>query len=754
MSEEIPQYTGIMHTALQFINSTGRHIFLTGKAGTGKTTFLRTLQSKTHKQLAIVAPTGIAALNAGGTTIHSQFLFPFGMFIPDKNYAEPPSEKMGWYTESVLTKRHPLNSQRLQVLRAIDLLIIDEVSMLRADLLDAIDARMRAARSNHRQSFGGVQLLLIGDLYQLPPVVKREEERLLNQFYSSPWFFESHALRRDGFTYIELDKIFRQSDNDFIHVLNNLRVNKPTRDDLAFLNRFYRTPDEIRSMTEVITLTTHNYKADEMNVKALAELKTPSRFFEALIKGDFPENIYPVLPKLELKAGAQIMFTRNDSEDGIYYNGRLAIVTAINGSSVTVVLAGTDRNYTLKRVVWENKKYKVDPSTKELDEDVVGTFEQYPVKLAWAITVHKSQGLTFERAIIDVGEAFADGQVYVALSRLRSIDGLILRTKVDPSIVSTDRQIVSFDEQNNKPHELESIIKTSQKTYMYNQCMKAFDFDALLRAIDRVHKGEEENVPVLEDESMKPILTRVRETLTAQRNNTIRFREQLTTLFNLGNLEEYLVRLQKGREYYIVMLWEQVRIIVQHTEDIKSERISQSYTTRLGDLDHLLMKKLEDVDNVLHLSEVILGIIVEFDFKPLNEKRAEKRTAIWNSIERKEPTKGKKGKKGKKKKDPNAPTTFEQSILLAEQGMSIEDIAKERGLVRSTIEGHLSKGIETGRINIFKIMTERQVDEISNAWYTLPEDHTSADVFHALGGKYSYGQLKAVKAHQALTKKT
>lgn len=753
MSHDNPQYTGIMHTALQFINSTGRHIFLTGKAGTGKTTFLRSLQSRTHKQLAIVAPTGIAALNAGGTTIHSQFLFPFGMFIPDKNYTEPVSEKMGWYTEGVLTKRHPLNSQRLQVLRAIDLLIIDEVSMLRADLLDAIDARMRAARSNHRQSFGGVQLLLIGDLYQLPPVVKREEEQLLKQYYQSPWFFESYALRRDGFTYIELDKIFRQSDNDFIHVLNNLRVNTPTQSDLAFLNRFYRTPDEIRGMSEVITLTTHNYKADEMNSKALAELETQGRFFDAIVRDDFPESIYPVLPKIELKVGAQIMFTRNDSEDGIYYNGKLATVTAINGTNVTVLLAGSNKNYTLKRVVWENKKYKVNPDSKELEEDVVGTFEQYPVKLAWAITVHKSQGLTFEKAIIDVGQAFADGQVYVALSRLRSIDGLILRTKVDPSIVSTDRQIVSFDQQNNKPHELDSVIKTAQKAYMFNQCMRAFDFDSVIRAINRVHEKEDENVPVLEDESMKPILRRVNEAITAQLNNTYRFREQLTSLFNLGNLDEFLVRVQKGREYYINILWDQVKIIVQHMEDIKSEKIRQSYTTRLGDLDQLLMKKLEDVDNVLHLSEVILGVTPDFDFSQLHKDRVAKRAEIWNGIERKESSKGKKGKKGKKKKDSNGISTFDLSIQMAEGGMSIDDISRERGLVRSTIEGHLSKGIESGRISVFKIMTEQEVDEISNVFYTMPEEHSSADVFHALKGKYSYGQLRAVKAHNASLKK-
>lgn len=719
-----------MHTALQFINRTGRHIFLTGKAGTGKTTFLKSLESQTHKTIAIVAPTGIAALNAGGTTIHSQFLFPFGMYIPDKNYSEPASDRMNWYTETSLVKRHPLNSQRLQVLRSIDLLVIDEVSMLRADLLDAIDARMRTARSNHRQSFGGVQLLLIGDLYQLPPVVKREEEKLLNQYYRSPWFFESHALRRDGFTYIELDKIFRQSDNDFINLLNNLRVNTPTANDLMTLNRFYKTPEEIRQLTEVITLTTHNYKADEMNGKALAELNGKSHFFDAIITGDFPENIYPVLPRLELKVGAQIMFTRNDSEDSIYYNGKLATVTAINGTSITVLLAGSDRHYTLKRETWENKKYKVSSITKDLEEDVVGSFEQYPIKLAWAITVHKSQGLTFEKAVIDVGEAFADGQVYVALSRLRSIDGLILRTKVQPSVVSTDRQVVSFDKQNNRPDELDSVIRTSQKVYMLDQCLKAFDFSAIIKGIERVNKGDEDNGSVLDDESMKPVLRRVSEAFAAELNNTHRFRTQLTNLSIAENFDEFLARLKKGQEYYVDKIWEQIKAVAQHHEDVKSEKVRQSYLTRLDDLDQLLMKKLEDVDRVYHLSEVILGSVPDFDFTKLTAERNRKRSSILGGIDKKAP----KGKKKKQKKD----STVEVSVRYAEMGLNIEEIARERGLTEGTIETHIAKAIETGRVSIYKFMTEEAVNEIMN---TDDEE------------KYSYGELKAIKAHKQFLKK-
>lgn len=740
----------MMHTALQFINSTGRHVFLTGKAGTGKTTFLKGLTLRTHKQIAIVAPTGIAALNAGGTTIHSQFLLPFGMFIPDRNYAEPPADGANWYTETVLAKRHPLNSIRKQVLRSIDLLVIDEVSMLRADLLDAIDYRLRSVRSNFRQSFGGVQLLLIGDLYQLPPVVKREEESKLRQFYNTSWFFESKALQRDGFSYIELDKIFRQSDTTFIRILNNLRVNRPTSEDLQALNKYYHTPEQIREIPDVITLTTHNYKADEMNTRALNELPSESRFFNASVKDDFPESMYPVLSKLELKVGAQIMFTRNDSEEGIYYNGKLATVTAINGEDITVSLAGSEKLYTLRKSVWDNKKYRVNPETKELEEEVTGSFEQYPVRLAWAITVHKSQGLTFDKAIIDVGQAFADGQVYVALSRLRSIEGLILRTRVDPNIVTTDRQIVSFDEQNNKPAVLDSEMKSQQKGYLRQQVNKTFDFEALIREITYIGR-DDDNDPTaparFEEKSMKPVLKQIKDTLASESGNTVRFRDQLQMLLNDGKHDDFLVRITKGRDYYKNILWEQVKTLAQHIEDMRAQKRVKGYLTDLGDLDQLLFKKLEDVDKVFHLAEGILNDREHFDFASLRDERMELRTRIMTEVTKS--SGGRLPKKTRKKKKAGEPATHEISIEMAERGMTVEDIAKERQLVKSTIEGHLTKGVESGRISIYKFMNEPDVEKIAAVVKEMPEEFSSKDLYTALNGKYSYGQLKAVVSHMS-----
>ncbi|HRT54755.1 MAG TPA: AAA family ATPase, partial [Flavobacteriales bacterium] len=367
------------------------HVFLTGKAGTGKTTFLHKLAASTHKRYVILAPTGIAALNAKGVTIHSQFLLPFGSFLPEKQRPADIPEG-AFHDQDTLTRRHPLNAIRRHVLREVDLLIIDEVSMLRADLLDAIDFRMRAVRQNRYQSFGGAQVLLIGDLYQLPPVVKDDEWRVMRRYYTSMHFFESRVIKEYGYAHIELDRIFRQQDGDFINILNNLRNNTVTATDVATLNKYYRSDIDAPDSDGVITLTTHNYKADELNQHALVQLVGRSQSYDAVIEGDFPQGMYPVLERIELKVGAQIMFVKNDMEKA-YFNGKLARVEAIGHGGITVRMyegagdklsAGT---YLLKRETWENKRYVVDASSHEQKEEVIGTFEQYPIKLAWAITV-------------------------------------------------------------------------------------------------------------------------------------------------------------------------------------------------------------------------------------------------------------------------------------------------------------------------------------------------------------------------------
>lgn len=746
-TEEALQERDSITSAIQFINSTSSHIFLTGKAGTGKTTFLKNLATRTHKQLTIIAPTGIAALNAGGVTIHSQFLLPFGMFIPDRNAAYDFHPGGNFYTGHTLTQKHPLNSLRKQVLRSIDLLVIDEVSMLRADLLDAIDYRMKSARGNFTQSFGGVQLLLIGDLYQLPPVVKREEEMILKRHYQSVWFFESKALKQDGFVYIELDKIFRQNDDVFIELLNNLRNNQATKEDINELNRHYKSEEEIRNVCEVITLTTHNYKADELNTRALKELKNSSHVLNAVIEGDFPESMYPVQQHLELKVGAQIMFTKNDSEEKMYFNGKLATVTSIAGDEVKVELAESHISYTLKKAIWENKRYAINTSTQEIDDEVIGTFTQYPVKLAWAITVHKSQGLTFDKAIIDVDQAFADGQVYVALSRLRSLDGLIMRTRIDPNVISTDKQIVTFTSINNQPDALQEKMKVKQQEYIRQLISKTFDFEALGKECVYILRNKQDIVG-FEEKSMKPVLEQISNALLDEKENTGRFRRQLLLLLETSNTEQLLERIKKGSDYYRNFLQQEVGVLLLHIEEMRQKKRVKTYLNSLSDLDQLFCKKLEEVDKALYLTESILEGKYQFDFSSLREQRALTRARILEEVRSKVGPSTDQKKKGKgRKKKKNEPSTYEITLKLLEGGMTVEEIARERELVISTIEGHLAKAVEEQRVSVYKFMTKEQVTAIESALKEMPEEFTSKDLFTALEGKFNYGQLRAVMSH-------
>ena len=746
MTEEAElQISGFAKTTLQFINSTSGHIFLTGKAGTGKTTFLKNLSRYTHKQFVVVAPTGIAALNAGGVTIHSQFLFPLGTFLPDQSIqADVPVEE-GIFAQNTLARKHPLNSVRKQVLRSIDLLVIDEVSMLRADILDAIDYRLKSARGNFRQSFGGVQLLLIGDLYQLPPVVRRSEENLLSKYYTSAWFYESIALKKTGIVYIELDKIFRQVDNVFIRILNNLRNNTPTSGDIEELNNHFKSPDELSQIEEVITLTTHNSKADEMNIKALRDLDSVSHYFEADIEGDFPESMYPVQAKLELKVGTQIMFIRNDSEEQMYFNGKLATVSEISGDSIEVTLAESHVQYELKRDKWENKKYKVNDNTKDLDEEVIGTFSQYPIKLAWAITVHKSQGLTFDKAIIDVSQAFAGGQVYVALSRLRSLDGLILRSLINPNVINTDRQIVAFSQHHNKPEQLPEVMRERQLEFVRLLIERTFDFVALIKEISYANRSKNETVS-LKEESMKPVLAQIADALEAERTNTETFRKQLLALISQENHKQLLERISKGSAYYRNFLSEKLKLLLMHKSEMQQHKRVKTYLNSLDELDQLFCKRLEDLDKTLSLVEGILEGKNNFDFSHLVKQRLLEREKLIAELEKQFPDRKKLSKRGKKKtgRKKDGPSTYDITLKMWGRGMDINAIAKERGLVPGTIEGHLSKAVQNGKIDIHQFIQEEDVKSISAAIAEMPTEYSSKDLFLKLDGKYSYPKLRAV----------
>ncbi len=481
--EVTQQESGAEEMAAKFINQTHKPVFLTGKAGTGKTTFLRNIIKHTHKNAIIVAPTGIAAINAGGVTIHSQFGVPFGLFVPDSSFKiESVNVKIN--TPYTMLKHLHMRDQKRKLLQELELLIIDEVSMLRADLLDTIDFILKNIRRQTDKPFGGVQVLFIGDLMQLPPVVKEEEWHILKRYYNSIYFFDAQVLKNEKPVYIELDKIYRQSDTVFIDLLNNLRNNKITKENVELLNNYYKPCFDASKALNTITLTTHNNKADSLNRSSLESLQGKSFFYKAKIEGDFNEYAYPVELNLELKLGAQIMFIKNDpSGKQQFFNGKIGVVSFLSDNEIEVDFRDGTKPFVIENYSWKNIKYELNTLTNEIVEDEVGEFIQYPIKLAWAITVHKSQGLTFENAILDINSAFAPGQAYVALSRLKSLEGLVLRAPIQFQNISQDAALVTYNESKLRKEEITSLVEKETTVFLKNILLKAYNFNWLYTSI-------------------------------------------------------------------------------------------------------------------------------------------------------------------------------------------------------------------------------------------------------------------------------
>jgi PIF1-like helicase/Helix-turn-helix domain/HRDC domain/Helicase len=470
--------------AVELVNQSSRNIFLTGKAGTGKTTFLKYIKENCHKQMAVVAPTGVAAINAGGVTMHSFFQLPFGPFIPDagggfRNNNEEISNR------NSLISRLKMTGEKKKIIRELELLIIDEISMVRCDMLDAVDTILRHIRRRHHEKFGGLQVLFIGDMFQLPPVIKEAEWSYLKEYYNSPFFFDSVVIKEEPPLYIEFTKIYRQSEEKFINLLNQVRNNELDDDGRELLESRFQPVYRRTKNDGYIILTTHNEKARGTNIKELANLGTTLFSYTAEITGEFPESAYPADELLQLRAGAQVMFIKNDSEKAKrYFNGKIGVITEIDNEKIIVQC--DDDDIEVKKEKWENIRYTMNSSTRRLEEEVLGSFVQYPLRLAWAITIHKSQGLTFEKAIIDAGEAFAPGQVYVALSRCTALDGIVLQSRIKSNSFFTDDRIVRFSQNISSANLLQRELQESRRNYQLKVLLSLFDYQSIIGEINEL----------------------------------------------------------------------------------------------------------------------------------------------------------------------------------------------------------------------------------------------------------------------------
>ncbi len=551
--------------AEKFTLYTGRNIFLTGKAGTGKTTFLHHLKTISSKRIIIVAPTGVAAINAGGVTIHSFFQMPFGPIIPDtdihKRNEKSKSERF----------QHRFSKQKINIIKSLDLLVIDEISMVRADLLDGIDSVLRRYRDRNK-AFGGVQLLLIGDLQQLAPVVKNDEWELLKNYYETAFFFSSRALKKGNYITILLEKVYRQSDQKFLDILNLVRNNKIDQQNLDELNKRY-IPGFIEKEAEgYIILTTHNNQAKSINQDRLRKLNADSVIMTGLIEGDFPEYSYPTDIELELKEGAQVMFVKNDpNPDKQFYNGKIGIIEEIEEDIIWVKCEDEDNLIEVVPLEWENIKYSIDSDTKEISENVTGRFIQHPLKLAWAITIHKSQGLTFEKAIIDASAAFTHGQVYVALSRCKSLEGMVLNSPLRPDCFINNSQVYGFTKSAEENQPTTDILMSSRLAFEKELLLELFSFQKINYSISHFLQLSESHSASLVgkiDEKLRDIKSKFQQEIISVQDKFLTQLQHLSQkkISIVDNLE-LQDRIKKAAHYY----FEKISAYLVSIDEIKIE---------------------------------------------------------------------------------------------------------------------------------------------------------------------------------------
>ncbi|MCF8319936.1 MAG: helix-turn-helix domain-containing protein [Flavobacterium sp.] len=742
---------------LKFINQTNRSLFLTGKAGTGKTTLLKEIIKTTHKNTVVVAPTGIAALNAGGVTIHSMFQLPFGGFIPD-NSAPHFSDSVKFETKSTLVRHFKMSGLKKAVIRNMELMIIDEVSMLRADLLDAIDFMMQSVRKK-KAPFGGVQVLFIGDLLQLPPVIRDEEWSTLRKYYNGKFFFHSHVIQQNPPLYIELSKIFRQSDDAFISILNNLRNNQISNDDIAVLNQYVKPNFDLNNHKGYIILTTHNAKADATNAKALEDLEGKLTTFNPEIVDDFPDKIYPIEYNLQLKVGAQIMFVKNDpSFEKKYFNGKMGFIKSLSSNEILVHFPDENLTIEVEKFEWQNIRYKINETTKEIEEEILGTFVHYPIKLAWAITVHKSQGLTFDKAALDVSQVFVPGQAYVALSRLRALNGLILLSSLQMNGISNDQDVMDYSLNKASEEALAVSLQQDTKNYLHNYLKTTFDWADLVQEWRNHQFSYNEKSEVSEKSKHAVWAKKQAESIGEILDPSRKFLSQLDKLFAAEkfDINQIADRIQAAYNYFYATMDRVVYDILWKMEEVKRAKKAKGYFDELVLLEEMQIKAVFQLMKAkLLINTVAAGLEISKENLTSNEIKSYRNnkiseiqtkfkelniTIVEDDVDVNRYTKKKSSKTAIPKK-----STTQETYELWLQSNSINEIAAIRKLTPQTIYGHFGKLIEAGQVQLQDVMPEDKIEALTLIFKGFKGESLN-ELMEVHGDKFTWNDMRLFKA--------